>query len=297
MWSLICEVALDALIDSVKLLPFLFVTYLAMEYLEHKTSDKSNQLVERSGKIGPLYGSLLGIVPQCGFSAAATNLYAGRVITLGTLIAIYLSTSDEMLPILISEKVSILLILKILFVKVVIGMIAGFAIDFIHQKFLRFTHMKDPHHLPDIHHMCEHEHCHCDEKGIFPSALKHTVEIFVYILVISFLLNLVIAYIGEDTLSSFILNRPVIGELAAGLIGLIPNCAASVVITQLYLEGLLSAGPMMAGLLVSAGVGLLVLFKVNDHPRENLKILGLLYAIGVVSGLLIELFGIALQMK
>lgn len=297
MWSLICEVALDALIDSVKLLPFLFVTYLAMEYLEHKTSDKSNRLVERSGKIGPLYGSLLGIVPQCGFSAAATNLYAGRVITLGTLIAIYLSTSDEMLPILISEKVSILLILKILFVKVVIGMIAGFAIDFIHQKFLRFTHMKDPHHLPDIHHMCEHEHCHCDEKGIFPSALKHTVEIFVYILVISFLLNLVIAYIGEDTLSSFILNRPVIGELAAGLIGLIPNCAASVVITQLYLEGLLSAGPMMAGLLVSAGVGLLVLFKVNDHPRENLKILGLLYAIGVVSGLLIELFGITLQMK
>lgn len=297
MWSLICEVALDALIDSVKLLPFLFVTYLAMEYLEHKTSDKSNQLVERSGKIGPLYGSLLGIVPQCGFSAAATNLYAGRVITLGTLIAIYLSTSDEMLPILISEKVSILLILKILFVKVVIGMIAGFAIDFIHQKFLRFTHMKDPHHLPDIHHMCEHEHCHCDEKGIFPSALKHTVEIFVYILVISFLLNLVIAYIGEDTLSSFILNRPVIGELAAGLIGLIPNCAASVVITQLYLEGLLSAGPMMAGLLVSAGVGLLVLFKVNDHPRENLKILGLLYAIGVFSGLLIELFGITLQMK
>ena len=297
MWSLICEVALDALIDSVKLLPFLFITYLAMEYLEHKTSDKSNQLVERSGKFGPLYGSLLGIVPQCGFSAAATNLYAGRVITLGTLIAIYLSTSDEMLPILISEKVSILLILKILFVKVVIGMIAGFAIDFIHQKFLRFTHMKDPHHLPDIHHMCEHEHCHCDEKGIFPSALKHTVEIFVYILVISFLLNLVIAYIGEDTLSSFILNRPVIGELAAGLIGLIPNCAASVVITQLYLEGLLSAGPMMAGLLVSAGVGLLVLFKVNDHPRENLKILGLLYAIGVVSGLLIELFGITLQMK
>lgn len=292
MWDLICEVALDAVIDSVKLLPFLFLTYLAMEYLEHKTSDKTNRLVERSGRFGPLYGSLLGIVPQCGFSAAATNFYAGRVITLGTLIAIYLSTSDEMLPILISEKVPLLLILKILFVKVAIGMIAGFIIDFVHQKLLRWTHMKDPHHLPDIHHMCEHEHCHCDEKGIFPSALKHTLEIFAYILVISFVLNLVIAYIGEDTLSSFVLNRPVIGELAAGMIGLIPNCAASVVITQLYLEGLLSAGPMMAGLLVSAGVGLLVLFKVNDHPRENLKILGLLYAVGVVSGLLIELIGI-----
>lgn len=292
MWNLICDVALDAVIDSVKLLPFLFITYLAMEYLEHKTSEKTNQLVERSGKFGPLYGSLLGIVPQCGFSAAATNLYAGRVITLGTLIAIYLSTSDEMLPILISEKVSILLILKILLVKVAIGMIAGFVIDFVHQKILRRTHMKDPHHLPDIHHVCEHEHCHCDEKGIFPSALKHTLEIFAYILVISFVLNLVIAFIGEDTLSSFVLNQPVIGELAAGLIGLIPNCAASVVITQLYLEGLLSPGPMMAGLLVSAGVGLLVLFKVNDHPRENLKILGLLYAVGVVSGLLIELIGI-----
>ena len=292
MWDLICEVALHAVIDSVKLLPFLFLTYLAMEYLEHKTSDKTNRLVERSGKFGPLYGSLLGMVPQCGFSAAATNFYAGRVITLGTLIAIYLSTSDEMLPILISEKVPLLLILKILFVKVAIGMIAGFIIDFVHQKLLRWTHMKDPHHLPDIHHMCEHEHCHCDEKGIFPSALKHTLEIFAYILVISFVLNLVIAYIGEDTLSSFVLNRPVIGELAAGMIGLMPNCAASVVITQLYLEGLLSAGPMMAGLLVSAGVGLLVLFKVNDHPRENLKILGLLYAVGVVSGLLIELIGI-----
>lgn len=294
MWNLIFDVALDAIIDSVKLLPFLFVTYLAMEYLEHKTSDKTDQIIQSSGKFGPIYGSVLGIVPQCGFSAAATNLYAGRVITLGTLIAIYLSTSDEMLPILISEKVSIFLILKILLIKVVIGMIAGFAIDFAQQKLLRWTHMKDPHHLPDIHHMCEHEHCHCDEKGIFRSALTHTLEIFAYILVISFVLNLVIEFIGEDTLSSFILNRPVIGELAAGLIGLIPNCAASVVITQLYLEGLLSAGPMLAGLLVSAGVGLLVLFKVNDHPKENLKILSLLYTIGVISGLLIELFGIRL---
>ncbi len=269
-----------ALIDGVKLLPFLFLTYLAMELLEHKAGDKVNALVSRSGKFGPLVGGLLGVVPQCGFSAAASNFYAGRVITMGTLLAIYLSTSDEMLPILISEKVAPGLIVKILLTKILIGMAAGFAVDL----FLRKKQPEQGH----IHEICEHEHCDC-EKGILRSALIHTVKIAFFILLIGFILELVFEVVGEEALGGLILNRPVIGPILAGLVGLIPNCASSVAITELYLEGALGYGAMLAGLLVNAGVGLLVLFKVNHDMKENMRILGLLYGIGVVAGIVISL--------
>lgn len=269
-----------ALVDGIKLLPFLFLTYVAMEWLEHKAGDKVNSLVSRSGKFGPLVGGLLGAVPQCGFSAAASNFYAGRVITMGTLLAIYLSTSDEMLPILISEKVAPVLILKILLTKIVIGMIAGFAIDL-------FVHRKKPEH-GHIHEICEHEHCDC-EKGIFRSALIHTVKIAFFILLIGFILELVFEIVGEEALGELILNRPVLGPILAGIVGLIPNCASSVAITELYLEGALGYGAMLAGLLVNAGVGLLVLFKVNHDMKENGMILGLLYGVGVAAGVVISL--------
>ena len=144
-----------------------------------------------------------------------------------------------------------------------------------------------------IEHLCEQHHCHC-EKGILKSAVHHTLEIFIYILLISFALNLVIALIGEEVLGNLILSAPVLGELIAGLVGLIPNCAASVVITQLYLNGVLGSGAMMAGLLAGSGVGLLVLFRVNDNRKENVKILTMLYAIGVVAGVLIDWIGITL---
>lgn len=276
------EVTMDTMVDSVKLLPFLFLTYLLMEFLEHKTSAKTKRIVKKSGKAGPFIGAILGAFPQCGFSAAASNLYAGRVITVGTLIAIYLSTSDEMLPVFISEQVEPALILEILALKIVIGMLAGFLIDFAMSKT-----RKEEDIAKRIGHVCDNDHCHCD-KSIVRSSLKHTLIIFLYIIVISFALNFLIALIGEDTLASFILNRPVIGPMIATLVGLIPNCAASVVLTQLYLSGVLSFGAMLAGLLAGAGVGILVLFRENDHIKENAGIVAALYIIGVVCGIAIE---------
>lgn len=280
------EIILDTLLDSVKLLPFLFLTYLAMEYLEHKAGGRLQSIIRKSGKCGPLIGSLLGVFPQCGFSAAASNLYAGRIITIGTLISIYLATSDEMLPILISENAGMGMILKILGAKIIIGAIAGMIIDAVANRFFYKKERK-----PEIEHLCEQHNCHCDE-GILKSALHHTLEIFIYLLIVSFILNILIAIIGEDFLASLVLNRVVIGELLAGIIGLIPNCAASVIITQLYLKGILSAGAMMSGLLVGAGVGIIVLLRVNDRPKENAVIISLLYAVGVAAGIVIELLGV-----
>ncbi len=290
----------DALMDSVKLIPFLFLTYLAMEYLEHRTGEHARKLIRRpgaaedtghsprrhfaAGLAAPIVGGLLGALPQCGFSAAASNLYAGRIITLGTLLAIYLSTSDEMLPILISEQASAAMILKILAAKAVIGMTAGLAIDLLYRKGNESREK--------IHDICRQERCHC-EKGILRSALSHTVKIALFILAVNLGLNLILHFLGEEALENLILNRPFIGPLLAGLVGLIPNCAGSVVITQLYLAGSMGLGAALAGLLAGSGVGLLVLFRVNHDRRENLKILGLLYAIGVAAGIAVEWMGIA----
>lgn len=270
----------ETLLDSIKLIPFLFLTYLAMEYLEHKTSEKTEKMIKKAGKWGPLIGGTLGAVPQCGFSAAASNLYAGRVITLGTLISIYLSTSDEMLPILISEQAGLGLIGKILLLKIAIGMAAGFLIDLLITR----KHIEEHYHIHDI---CAKEHCHC-EKGIFRSAVRHTLQITLFIMAVTFALNLVLSFGGEEALASVLLNRPVLGPVIAGAVGLIPNCAASVVITQLYLEGAMSFGTMMAGLLSGAGIGVLVLFRVNRNKKENIKIIALLYAIGVLGGIVLR---------
>lgn len=275
------QVIQETLTDTLKLIPFLFLTYLAMEYLEHRTGQKAQKLIRKAGRSGPVLGGLLGIVPQCGFSAAASNLYAGRVISLGTLIAIYLSTSDEMLPILISEQASVELILRILLAKAGIGIAAGLAVDFV----MRRRTSEEYHH---IHNICEQERCHC-EKGVFRSALSHTGQITLFILLVTFVLNLILHFVGEDALENLILNRPLLGPVLAGMVGLIPNCAGSVAITQLYLKGAMSLGAAMAGLLTGSGVGLLVLFRVNHNKKENLKILGLLYVIGVLAGFVVGL--------
>ena len=259
------DVIQDTLLDSLKLLPFLFVTYLIMEYIEHKTSKKTEEAIKKSGKFGPFFGSLLGIVPQCGFSVSATNFYAGRVITLGTLIAVYLSTSDEMLPIMISESVPFDVIIKILAIKFVIGMFAGFAIDLVLR--LRKKNQEEER-IIDI---CEKEHCHC-EKGILKSSIHHTVHIYIFILVIMFVLNTVIHFIGEEQISGFLANQPILGPVISSLIGLVPNCASSVIITEMYLENVINVGTLIAGLLVNAGVGLVVLFKTKKAIKENLKI-------------------------
>ena len=280
------EVIEEAVIDSVKLVPFLFITYLIMEYIEHKTGNKTKNIIKKSGKFGPFFGSLLGIFPQCGFSVSATYLYAGRVITLGTLIAVYLSTSDEMLPIFISEAVPAITIIKILFVKFIIGMIAGFIIDALIRIFNKNENQEEK-----IEDLCEKEHCHCDH-GIVKSALKHTLNIFVFILIITLLINIAIYFIGEERIADFIQINPILGPAITSLIGLIPNCAASVILTQLYLEKVISASTLISGLLVGAGVGLAVLFKTNKGIKENIKVIAILYVIGIISGLGIQLLGI-----
>ena len=283
------EVLLDTGIDALKLLPFLFITYLIMEYIEHKTGEKTKNIIKKSGKWGPVFGAILGIFPQCGFSAAAANLYAGRVITLGTLIAIFLSTSDEMLPILISEAAPIDIILKILATKLVIGIIAGVVIDFVGQAFKKKKEKQENEEaVEEIGHMCEHEHCHCEKEGILKSSIKHTLNIFIFIIIISLVMNVAIYFIGEEKISNLILNMPVVGPLIAGIVGLIPNCASSVILTQLYLQNVISVGSMIGGLLVGSGIGILILFRVNENIKENMKITGMLYLIGVVSGIIID---------
>ncbi len=276
------DVVFDTLLDGVKLLPFLFLTYLAMEYLEHRTSAKTKKFVKNSGKAGPVIGALLGAVPQCGFSTAASNLYAGKVITVGTLIAIFMSTSDEMIPVFLSEQVSVLVLIKLIAIKIVIGLVMGFLIDLIVSRSQKNYNM-----VEKIGHVCDHDHCGC-ETSIFKSALRHTITIFAFIVVISFALNTVIHFVGEDTLGNLVLNKPVIGPMIAAVIGLIPNCASSVVLTQLYIQGVLGIGSLMAGLLAGSGVGILVLFRENDDIKDNLRILATLYISGVVWGIIID---------
>lgn len=274
------EVILDTLMDALKLLPFLFVAFLIMEFIEHKFSKKGKERIEKAGKFGPFFGSLLGIVPQCGFSVMATNLYATRIISLGTLISIYLSTSDEMLPILISEGAKAGIIFKIIIIKIIIGMFFGFLIDFI----LRNKKHKNN---DEIVNFCNEEHCHCD-YGIIKSSLKHTFNIIVFIILITFLLNAGIHYLGEDNIGKLFLKDSFFSPFVSSLIGLIPNCAASVVLTELYLNGVLSFASVIAGLLTGSGVALLVLFKVNKNLKENVLIITALYFIGALVGVLTE---------
>ena len=277
------DILLDTLLDAIKLLPFLLIAYLIMEWLEHKTTNKTKQAIKKSGKFGPLIGSFLGIFPQCGFSVVATNFYAGRVITLGTLISVYLTTSDEMIPIMISEAVPLLTILKILFVKLVIGIVAGFVINFV----LRLINKNKKIEEENIVDLCEHDHCHC-EKGILKSSIHHTLSIFVFILIVTFIINTAIYFIGEENISNILLNKPIFGPIVSSLIGLIPNCASSVIITNMYLKNVINVGTMIAGLLVNAGVGLVVLFKTNKKIKENIAIICLLYIVGVISGIVLE---------
>lgn len=282
------DVILDTVMDAVKILPFLFLAYLLMEYIEHKTTKKSQKMIQKAGKVGPLIGGLLGVIPQCGFSVAATNFYAARIISLGTLIAVYLSTSDEMLPILLSEAVPITTILAILGIKLGIGIVAGFIIDGV-GHFIRKKSGEPLEEGIHIEEMCDHDHCDCKEEGILKSAIKHTLGILFFLFVISLMLNGLIAWIGQETLAGVISNQPILGPILACLIGLIPNCASSVVLTQLWLGDIIPLTTMIGGLLVNAGVGLLVLFRVNKGLKKNIGILVLLYFLGFVSALLLGL--------
>lgn len=272
--------------DTISLLPFLFITYLAMELMEHYAGSKFNKAIQNSGKFGPFLGAVLGVMPQCGFSAAAASFFSARIIGVGTIIAVFLSTSDEMLPILLSASVPAGTIAKILITKVTIACVSGYLAAFVYQKL--FLQKEGD---MDIHVVCEEEHCSCQD-GVLKSAVKHTVKIFFYIFVIAFILNVIIESIGEESLAQVCSNVPVVGQMVASLVGLIPNCASSVVITQLYLKGVISAGMMMSGLLVNAGIGSLVLIRLNRNVKQNVGILTAVYCFGVVWGILIDVLGI-----
>ena len=289
MTEILTDSLLDTIKDTVTLIPFLFITYLAMEWLERRTEEQSVALLSRVGKFSHVLGAGIGLIPQCGFSAAAAGLYSGGVITVGTLIAVFLSTSDEMVPIFLSSSVGAGTIAKILLAKFVIALASGILIDAVAKPLGRRVHA-DKH----IHDLCERDHCGCEDEegGIFRSALVHTLKITVFIFIISLVLSLAIGFIGRERLASLMTGAPFAGTVVTALIGLIPNCAASVAVTQMYLEGLLTAGQLMSGLLTGAGVGLLVLFRTNAHQKENAAILTALFVLGVFWGSLIDLIGV-----
>ena len=280
----------DTIKDTVTLIPFLFITYLAMEWLEDKTEDQSVAVLSRIRKFSHVLGAGIGLIPQCGFSAGAASLYSGGVITAGTLIAVFLSTSDEMIPIFISSSVAPATIGRILAAKFIIALISGIVVD-VASRVIRYGFHADKH----IHDLCEREQCGCEDEegGIVHSAFVHTLKITGFIFVISLALSLVIGFAGEETVASVMTAVPLLATILTGVIGLIPNCAASVVITQMYLEGLLTCGQLMAGLLVGAGVGLLVLFRTNNHHRENIAITGVLLMLGICWGVFIDIMGIS----
>lgn len=375
--DLLLHFAEHALEDTLGLVPFLFVTYLVLEALEHAASARSNAIVRRAGAAGPVAGALLGVVPQCGFSAMAATLYAGRVVTLGTLVAVFFSTSDEMLPMLVAERIDAGLLFKILGLKVLIALVTGVVADLVIRalrknarvhEFLRRTVLsvrrdgvqtdvvdqmaeggEDAGHICRL---CEQDHCGCGHRhhhagghdhsdvasaghvgvhagdvcgrelgcehdheheghghggghahghgheharggklrSIVMSAVSHTVQVTVFIFLVTFALVALLETVGEGALASFLSGNQLLAVFASALVGLVPNCAASVVITQLYLEGVLGFAPLMAGLLTSAGVGYLVLFRTNRHPRENAVIVAGLFLVACAWGLVLGVF-------
>lgn len=271
---------LDGLIDVIKILPYLFIAFTILEIIEHRLNNE--KILSKNKKYGPIIGGVLGSLPQCGFSAMASSLFSNKVITLGTLIAIFLSTSDEMLPIMLSENTDILSLLKIVGLKVIIGIIVGLIIDLIYKSKKNKSN--------NIENLCNKDNCNCDKDGLLLSSLKHTLKIGLFILIANILINLIIYYIGEESLSNLLLYKNVFTYFIASLIGLIPNCASSVIITKLYLANLISIGTLFSGLLTGSGIGILLLFKYNKNIKENISILSIIYLVGVIIGILIDLF-------
>ncbi|MEG2834160.1 MAG: putative manganese transporter [Ruthenibacterium sp.] len=280
------DILLDALLDSLKMLPFLFVAYWVIEFVEHRHSAGIERALAGGGRFGYVPGALLGLFPQCGFSAMAANLYASKVITLGTLLAVFLATSDEAIPLLIANPAHWRALAAVLTLKVIIAVLAGFCIDFVGKKLL-------PKSMRGGYAGCSEEvdcHEHDAQDGILLAAVKHTLHIFVYILIFNTILGGVVTLVGAETLGNFVTGSGYWQPVLAGLVGLIPNCAASVLLTQLFAAGQLSFGGLVAGLCTGAGVGLAVLFHANKSIKQNLFIIALLYGIGVFAGTVVQIF-------
>ena len=279
MSEMLIHSVVHALEETAKLLPFLFIAYLFMEYLEHHAADKMEGLLRAIGPAGPLVGAVLGCIPQCGFSATASNLYAAGLVSRGTLLAVFLSTSDEALPLLLGHSNAGSEIMKLLLSKLLIGITVGFIVDLVMRKFGK------PREIADL---CEHCGCH-DHGGILKPALWHTLRIALFCLVLNFLLHLGFDLLGQDRLASLLLSGSWAQPFLAALVGLVPNCAASVMLTQLYLGGVISFGSVLAGLCAGAGVGLAVLLRVNGDKKESLRIVGILYLVSAVAGLAVQI--------
>lgn len=279
----ILHIVWHGLLDSLKVLPFLFATYLLMELLEHRAGDRLQRAIAKAGRAGPAIGGALGLVPQCGFSTMAAGFYAGHVITPGTLLAVFLATSDEMLPVLLGEGVGVGKILAIMAIKLILALLVGFSTDLILRGRIQKMHVES---------LCEEEHCHC-EKGVLRSAIHHTAFIFVFILIINIALTAIFEFVGEEPIARMVNSLPVLGTVLAALIGLIPNCAVSVAIATLWARGIISGGALLAGLLTGAGAGLLVLFRTNRHLKENLLLTAVLLGSGILFGCLFDLTGLA----
>lgn len=282
--KLLLDVLSDTFFDTLKMLPFLFGVYLLIEYLEHKASDKLPEALRRMGPFGPIGGAVMGCIPQCGFSVAASNLYSGRLISLGTLLAVFVATSDEAVPILLASPEGAKKILPLIAAKLLVAVTAGIIVDTLIRLIKGHRNEQDE----PYHDLCED--CGCEENGVLRSALKHTVQITVFVFAVSFALGLAIALLGDDALNRILMTDSPFQPFLAALIGLIPNCAASVVLTNLYAAGSLSYGSVIAGLSTGAGLGLVVLFKTNKNLKENISIAAMLYFIGVFAGLLFNLF-------
>lgn len=270
-----------SLLDSIKLLPFLFIAFLLIEYIEHKFSKKVNNIISKSGKLGPIIGGLLGLIPQCGFSVMATNFYITRVISLGTLFSIYLATSDEMLPIMISHGVNYKVIVSILLIKFISGFIFGYIIDIVFRK--KNTKLN--------YELCDKDHCDC-EHGLLKSSIKHTFSTFIFILFTTLIITFLYETLGESLVSKIFMRNSLFGPFIGSLVGLIPNCGASIALSELFLKNAISFGTCIAGLLTGSGVAILILFKSNKNIKENLFIVLTLYLVGVLIGMFIEFLGI-----
>ena len=276
------EIILHGLLETLKILPFLFLTYLLMEFIEHKAGERAERFMKRAGVFAPVVGGAIGAVPQCGFSAAAANLFAGRIISVGTVIAVFLSTSDEMLPMLISGDVPVGGALLVVLYKALVGILVGLLVDLV------LALMRKGREEINIDAICDEDNCHC-ERGILYSALHHTLTISIFVLAVTFLINGLVFFIGEENLASVMRGVPVVSHVVAAIFGLIPNCAASVLLTKLCTSGIITAGTMMSGLFSGAGVGLLVLFRVNKKIKENLAIVAVILLAGIAFGLLGDL--------
>ena len=275
----IWDILKDSFFDTLNLVPFLFVAYLILEFVEHTSQKNMANVITKSKKYGPLFGALCGLFPHCGFSAIASSFYSTRVITIGTLFAVFLATSDEMVPIFLSEGVSLEFVFEILLTKFICAVIVGFLLDYIFKQ--KKQHLK-------IKEFCTCSNCHCEENILY-SVLEHTLKISFLIFIVSFIFGSLVDGIGEEKISMILSDHFIFSKFIATGIGLIPNCAASVILSKLYLTGAISISSLISGLLVGAGVGLVVLFKMNKNFKENLKITGMLYLIGVILGFILEI--------